>query len=237
MGYMAKANGGGKDWEPVGTGTHFARCVTVCDLGLQPTGYGTKEKIYLGFEVPGVRVTWTKDGQEHEGPALLGSTYTLSVHEKSILGQHLVSWRGKDFTEEERNGFDLFTVLGAPCMVSVVHNTKGEKTYANIAAIMRVPQGTAVPEAETEKVGYSACHPDFSKTIDKLPEWLRNKALEGQRMGAEESAQFANPAPPVAIAETIAQSPKSKHWAASEGPYPGPFSMPPDNDFDDDIPF
>ena len=196
MGYIAKDTGGGSDWEPVPTGTHIARCVTAVDLGLQPTGYGTKEKFYLGWEVPGVRVKWEKDGKEHEGPALIGSTYTLSIHPKSILGQHLVSWRGKEFTDEERNGFDLFNVLGAPCMLSVVHNTKGDKVYANVAAIMKAPQGTTIPAAETPQVGYSATHPTYNGTIDKLPEWLKKKAMDGQRqVEVEPSAPPSAPPP------------------------------------------
>ncbi len=183
MGYMASDKGGGMDWEPVPVGTHIARCITVVDLGLQPTGFGTKEKIYIGFEVYGdeCRVKWEKDGKELEGPALIGSRYTLSIHAKSILGQHLTSWRGQEFTDEERAGFDVFAVLGAPCMISVTHNVKPNKTYANIAAIMRCPKDTVIPKLEGELIGYSACHPDYSGTIDKLPEWLKKLALDGQR--------------------------------------------------------
>ena len=153
MGLIAKASGGSGDFEPVPMGTHIARCVTVCDIGLQQSPWGLKEKVYLGFEVPGVRVAWTdKEGKEQEGAALIGSSYNLSIHEKSVLGHHLVSWRGKAFTEEEKEGFDVFNVLGAPAMLSVTHNTKDQKTYANISAIIRVPQGTQVAAAETELV-------------------------------------------------------------------------------------
>ena len=65
MPLMSKATGGGSDFEPVPTGTHIARCVTVVDLGFQESQFGTKEKVYLGFEVPGVRVKRTKDEVEH----------------------------------------------------------------------------------------------------------------------------------------------------------------------------
>ena len=209
MGLLAKDSGGGMEFEPLPAGSYVARCITVCDLGLQPSGFGNKEKIYLGFEVPAKRVKWKdKDGNEQEGAALIGSRYTLSIHPKSILGQHLVSWRGKDFTDEERKGFDVFAVLGGTCMISVTHTVKGTKTYANIAAIMRVPHGTSVPDLEGELIGYTAMDPAYSGTIDKLPEWLKKLALEGQRMGAE--APAAASAPP---------------------PMPGP------DDFDDDIPF
>lgn len=189
---MAKASGGSGDFEPVPMGTHIARCVTVCDLGLQPSPWGLKEKVYLGFEVPGVRVQWTdKEGKEKEGAALIGTTYNLSIHEKSVLGQHLVSWRGKAFTTEEKDGFDVLNVLGAPAMLSVTHNHKDNKTYANISAIIRVPQGTVVPDAEVDLVGYTAMDAKWSGNLSKLPEWLQKKATEGQRQSPVEAAPAA----------------------------------------------
>jgi len=207
MGLMAKDSGGGEGFEPIPAGTYFARCVTVCDLGLQSTGFGTKEKVYLGFEVPEVRVEWDKDDVHHEGAAFIGSRYTLSIHPKSILGQHLESWRGVEFTEDERKGFDVFKVLGAPAMISVVHAHKDGKVYANIAAIMKCPKGTKIPKRENDMVGYTATDPQWSGSLDKLPGWLKNLALEGQRQMSEQP-----PAPP--------------------GPPEGSA-----NDFDDDIPF
>ena len=186
MGLIASGAGGGTDWEPLPTGTHLARCITVCDLGVQQTNFGSKEQVYIGWEVPGVRVKWEKDGKEHDGPALIGQTYTLSVHPKSVLGQHLVSWRGKEFTPAELEAFDVFQVLGAPCMISVIHNIKGNKTYANIAAIMRVPQGTPMPPAEGEQVAYTATDPAYSGTLEKLPQWLKDKAIAGQRQSPVE---------------------------------------------------
>ncbi len=216
MGLMANDSGGG-GFDPIPPGTYMARCVTVCDLGLQPTGFGTKEKVYLGFEVSSVRVEWDdKEGVHHEGAAFIGSRYTLSIHPKSILGQHVVSWRGKDFTDEERAGFDVFKVLGTPCMISVVHTVKNTKTYANIASIMRVPKGTVVTAAESELVGYTATDPQWSGTLEKLPPWLKKLAEEGQRQQPVES----DPTPPAAPPAT-----------GLNPPPPGP------DDFDDDIPF
>lgn len=201
---------GGTGFEPVPMGTHIAICVTVVDLGVQQTPWGSKEKVYLGFEVPGVRVQWTKDEVEHEGPALVGSTYTNSLHPDSNLGQALVSWRGRAFTDDEKKGFDLFNILGVACMVSVTHNKKDNRTYANIASIMGVPKGTEIPKVEGELIGYTATDPAYSGTLEKLPEWLKNKALDGQR-----------------------QSPKDPEFR-TEGVV-GYDSR--DDEFDDDIPF
>ena len=199
-------------FEPLPAGTYVARCVSVVDLGIQQTPFGGKEKVYLGFEVPSERVEWEKDDKKHEGPALIGSRYTASNHEKSILGQHLTSWRGKPFTEEERAGFDLFTVLGAPCMINVVHAENGGKTYANIQAIMRLPKGQECPPAETDLIGYTPQDLEKAANFDKLPEWQQKLVNEGH--SPQQSA------PP----------PADPHTNMTP-PVPGP------DDFDDDIPF
>lgn len=203
MGLMAKDDGGGSGFTPVPQGTHIARCVTVCDLGVQHTPWGNKEQVYLGFEVPGERVKWTdKDGNEKEGAALVGATWTISLFEEANLGKNLISWRGKPFTEEEKKGFDLFNLLGVPCMLSITHNTsqKNGKTYANINSIMGVPKGTEIPPQENESIGYTATDPRFANTLDKLPEWLKNRALDGQR---QNTVPDAPPAPPPATESTF----------------------------------
>jgi len=208
MALISKGTGGGSDFEPLPAGTHVARCVSVVDFGFQDTPHGPKEKVYIGFEVPGVRVEWEKDGVKHEGPSLIGSTYNNSVHPKSVLGQHLVNWRGRDFTEEEREGFDLFTILGVPCMISVTHNVKGDKTYANVSGIMGAPAGVTVPPLEGELLKYSPNDPETAGNLSKLPEWMQKKCNES--------------APPPAV---------------EPPPAPPPGHAPGADDFDDDIPF
>ena len=212
MGLISKGTGGGSDFEPVPTGTHIARCVTVVDLGLQETPWGIKEKVYIAHEVPGVRVKWTKDDVDHEGPALIGSTYTNSIHEKSVLGQHLVNWRGRAFTEDEKTGFDLFTILDVPCMISVTHTVKGEKTYANVSGIMGAPAGTVIPNRETDLLAYTPQDAQYAGNLTKLPEWLQKKCEAGHKMG--ESPQHYPDVPP-----------------------PGAPPSATNTDFDDDIPF
>lgn len=184
MALIVKDAGGG--FEPLEAGTYVARCITVVDLGIQQTHFGGKEKVYIGFEVPEVRVQWKDDsGKDMEGPARIGSRYTLSINPKSILGQHLTSWRGRPFTDEERAGFDLFNVLGVPAMISVTHASKDNKTYANITAIMRLPKGMQCPPAESELVGYTPSDAARIGAFDKLPEWLQKLCTEGHGKAAQ----------------------------------------------------
>jgi hypothetical protein len=208
-----KAGSGG--FKPVPTGSHIARCVTVVDLGVQQTPWGSKEQVYLGFEVPGFRVEWEKDEVQHEGPGLIGVTWTNNLYEEANLGKNLISWRGKPFSQDEKKGFDLFNLLGVPCMISVTHNeSKNGKVYANISSIMGVPSGMDVPKQETDSLGYTAADSAYSGTLDKLPEWLKQKALDGQRQTP------AEPRYPEENRRTI----------RGFRPYAG-------DSFDDDIPF
>jgi hypothetical protein len=227
---MAK-DSGGEGFEPIPAGTYVARCVSVVDLGVQETPWGGKEKVYLGFEVPSERVEWKdQDGKEHEGPAFIGSRYTLSINEKSILGQHLTSWRGKPFDEDERKGFDLFTVLGVPCMISVIHTEKNGKTYANINSIMRLPKGTECPPAESELVAYTPMDAEHAGNFDKLQEWQKKLVRQGYKM-SDDSDQVGS-ASREAAPNNDARS-QALATAGAKGAQP-----PQDDDpFDDDIPF
>lgn len=245
MGLIAKDSGGGEGFEPLPPGTYTARCVSVVDLGIQQTGFGGKEKIYLGFEVPSERVKWKdKDGNELEGPAFIGSRYTLSIHEKSILGQHLTSWRGKAFTQEERDGFDVFNVLGAPCLISVVHTEKNGKVYANIQSIMRMPKGMEAPAAESETIAYTPNDIDKIENLTKLPEWLQKLCREGYKIAEGStivgSALAANQA---AGGQVAGGQPPPQPVPGSQEIYPtadAAMQAAMDqtaDDFDDDIPF
>ena len=57
-------------------------------------------------------------------PRAISETYTNSLGEKANLRKMLENWRGRAFTQEEMDGFDLRNVLGKACMISVVHGTK-----------------------------------------------------------------------------------------------------------------
>jgi hypothetical protein len=236
MAFMSSDKGGSGNFEPVAAGAHPARCVSVVDLGVQQTPWGGKEKCYIGFEVPSQRVEWTdKEGKEHEGPALIGMTLTNSINEKSNLGQLLTSWRGKPFTDDERQGFDLFSILGAPALINVVHKMSEDKTkmFANINSIMRLPQGMEAATPETEQIAYSPMDANTSANFDKLPEWLQKRVRDGYQMLPDSnqvgSAARASAPGNTARAEALAT-------AGAKGAQP-PAPPPPAPDWDDDIPF
>lgn len=162
------SEGGSGDYKNVSTGTHPAVCSMLVDLGLQESMFNgnrkVKHKVWLQFQVPGERT-------DDDKPLSVGMTITASLHKKGNLRGMLESWRGRAFTEAELQKFDVSSVLGKPCMLNVLQEEKGGKTYANIKAIMALPKGLPVPALEGKPVLYTG-QPDVLAT---LPEWLQKK--------------------------------------------------------------
>lgn len=182
-------------------GTHVARCYSIIDLG-------THEKIWEGKtrKAHEIRVSWelpleTADfGKGHEEPFSVHKTYTLSLSEKANLRHDLEAWRGRSFTEAQLQSFDVATVLGVPCMVTVTHVTKKDNTYANATAITGLPKGMTCPAAINPQVEFSlADHdetvfrslPEFLQTIIKdSDEWKQAGALPEPVTTAEEMGGY-----------------------------------------------
>jgi len=119
-------------------GTFPAVCVDEIDLGMITTKFGGEENTRHM-----VRLVWQIDETDADAKRyLLRKDYTASLHEKATLRKELKNWRGREFTFDELVGFDMEQVVGAPCMISVVHNT-GSKggTFANVGAVMKLPKG------------------------------------------------------------------------------------------------
>lgn len=215
MGTIA-SNKGGADFELIPEGSYLAVCDQVVDLGIQPGGqYDPQHKIYLRFQVPSERVSWKdKDGHEHEGPMVIGRTFTLSLGEKSHLRPFLESWRGRAFTKEELDGFDVKNVLGAGCMIQVIHaELKDGKKFAKVSTAMSLPRGTSKPALEGELLYLDADAPD-QRVLEKLSKYVREK-FQGRLTAEQAITQMANTPPP-----------------ASRAPV-----QPASDPFDDDIPF
>jgi len=177
MPLVAKDTGGG-DYTPVPQGTHLAICNMVVDLGFQETTYqgqtSVKHQCYIRWELPHERLDWTdKEGNQHSGPMVIGKTYTLSLSEKANLRKDLQAWRGKAFTEEELDGFDLFKLLGVGCQVTIVHAIKEGKTYANIANVAGWPKG--MPKVGTTENAIIRYSDDERLQFNELPQWIKDK--------------------------------------------------------------
>ena len=129
--------------EIVPSGTHIARCYSMIDIGtVEGEWQGeTKytKKVRLTFELPNEM----RDFGGEEKPMVISKEYTKSLHEKANLRKDFESWRGKSFSLEELKGFDLTSVLGAACNISIIHETnKKGNEFAKIGGISSMTKGS-----------------------------------------------------------------------------------------------
>ncbi len=150
----------------VPAGTYLAVCYSIIDLGTQPdSGYGEKQKLIVIFELPTERATF--DGVEK--PLSISRFYGKSLSKNANLRKDLVAWRGREFTKEELEGFELKNILGKACQVSVIITENGKSKIDSIVALMK---GTQVPGVTNPLVEYSI-HDGKNRTYATLPEWIR----------------------------------------------------------------
>jgi len=134
--------GSGKDFVPCPAGLHRAVGVDVLDPWtedvpaqfLKPGGPKTRTRTKLVWE--------TDEKMADTGePMLVSEFYTWSLHEKAKLRKHLEAWRGRKFTEDERQVFDVEKIIGVPCQLHITHRTTEGGTFANVEAVVPMSKG------------------------------------------------------------------------------------------------
>ena len=155
--------------QPIAEGTYLAICNMLVDLGLQynETYKNSSRKVLIGWEIP--EETYEYDGEVHR--KTLSKRYTASLSERATLRQDLASWRGRDFTQEELAAFDLRNIVGASCLINVIHKESNGKTYANISSIVALPKSMKKASLNEPPIVFDLDTDDLA-IIDKLPSWI-----------------------------------------------------------------
>lgn len=166
----------------VEAGMHQARCYAVVDIGTQDSVYGAKHQMILMWVLPDCLHVF--DEEKGEEAAVLSRFFTSSLSEKANLRVALQSWRGKPFTDAELKGFEMKNVLGAPCLLNVIHETKGENTRANISSISPVMKGQEVPESPLP-LHYYEIEERTGGEFTRLPQWVQKKIADSQEFKSE----------------------------------------------------
>lgn len=150
-------------------GAVAARCNRVIDLGSQESTFEgkttLKRKILLSWELAELRA----DGS----PFQISRRFGLSLHENATLRAFLQAWRGRPFTDEELQGFDLRKLINAPCLLNIGHTSRNGKDYANILSISPLPKGMAAPELVAPAVLFDIDDPDAPDWLATLSEGLQ----------------------------------------------------------------
>jgi hypothetical protein len=183
-------------------GAFVARCYQIVDLGTtMQTGQfpGKKRKVQFIFELP----TELHEFERGDGlkPFYARSIYNLSMNEKAVLRRDIESWAGKKMSNEIAENFDIFTLLGKPCMVNITHVTKGDATYANIIGMSPVPKGLVCPPAFNSALCYNTEEHD-EDVFNQLPEFIQDKI----KMSDEWIARISKPIPVERASAFVAES-------------------------------
>jgi len=181
-----------KDFKIAPAGNHLARLYSIIDIGHQATAWKGETKI-----MHKVVFTWELHGDDNAGqplktedgkPLIVSKRYTVSLGDQSTLRKDLESWSDKKMTEEDRKAFDLKSLLGKFCMLSVVHSDDGK--YANVGSISSVPSiiRNSIPEGvnptkmfwlqDYKQEDYDALPKYYREKITESSEWRGTKAKE-----------------------------------------------------------
>lgn len=199
--FLPKPEGG--NFAPAPAGNHVAICYRLIDLGTQLFEWKgatrTQRKVLVSWELPNEIMTV---GDFAGQPFTIGRRYTWSMSEKANLRHDLESWRGRAFTDDDFIGpkrFNAKNILGKPCMLSIVHETRDGSMYANIKTVAAVPKGLAVPPAFNPPVYFSLEREFFDASVLEI----MNEKLKTTIMASPEYSDLINGRTPGAVTTPI----------------------------------
>ena len=135
MPIIAKENKGEFSTPP--EALHSAVCCDVVDKGVVTSQWGESHQVQIRWQLEDLDPKTNK-------PYIVMRKFRLSLHEKSSLRPMLESWRGRKFSPEDLEGFDLERLIGVNCQVQIIHNIANNgKTYANVQACVPAAKGSS----------------------------------------------------------------------------------------------
>ena len=192
---QARESGNRSNYPEMEPGLYLAICYLIADIGEHENRMynNTSRQIVMTWEFPDERIE--VNGQML--PRAQSMFFTLSLNERARLRGFLENWRGRAFTSEELEGFDVSKVLGAPCMLNRVERVRPDGSKRTvIGGVSKVPKGMKVPLPENPRVLFDLDAPDAIAEMQNLPEWIQNKIRESITY-----QQMVNPAHAVAAVE------------------------------------
>jgi hypothetical protein len=162
------------------------------------------------------------EGEYVGEPFLVSRFYTQSLHPKSKLRQDLAAWRGRDFTDEELQGFDSKSILGKGCLLSLII---GENGRARVSGIMALPKGTKLPEQITPSLYFSLDDDYDPEAFESLSKGIRaivERSPEYQAKANSNGRPFVTPGQAEARKATpaaVAEPPADDDWDDESCPF------------------
>lgn len=173
MALILKQENKGASFPRLEPGVYPAICYGVVDIGEQYNKrFGkTARQVVLLWELPTEKVEI--DGEDVS--RVISKTYNMSLNEKATLRQTLKSWRGRDFTADELQGFDLLNILGAHCLLNITNNeTNDGKVYTNIDAVTPISKGMQKPTQTLQSFSFDL-DTDPLERLEQMPKWIAER--------------------------------------------------------------
>ncbi len=148
-------------------GTHTAVLYQLIDLGTQSvkTQWGEKDQrlVRLGWEL-------SEELMDDGRPFAIAKRYNASASPKAVIVKDIKAWTGQNVA----NGFDLASLLGKACNLTISHDEGSDGTvYANVVALAPLKKSETPPAARNKLV-----HLDLDSfdqhVFDSLPDFLRD---------------------------------------------------------------
>lgn len=179
-------------------GAHEAICVAVVDLGTQPSPnqqYRDKRQVLIQWCLYTTLHEWEGTAE----PAHISRYFTASLSEKAKLREFLEGWRGKSFTADELEGFDLKKLLGIPALLAVKQEQRNGEARAKVLSAMSFNKPSdqqAYDDARANASTYFSFDDPSVAAWQALPEWMQKQIQKSPEyagwlaeQGADNSSQ------------------------------------------------
>lgn len=132
-------------------GQYQAVCAELVDLGWSQKTYKTdagQDEIKNVHEIQYIFQLNKVDEETGKRFTVRSRPFNLILTDRSNLRAFLLQWRGRDISDAEKVSGVEVDLVGHNALVQVVHNTVGDKTYANLGSLMPLMEGMPVIQVE-----------------------------------------------------------------------------------------
>ena len=120
--------------------------VDITDLKKRITQYGEKYEFRLVFE------TECMDEENDRRFCIWSRGYTPSLNEKAALRKDLKRLMGRELTTAELSEFDVESLIGFGVKLIIQHETKDDRTYANISFMVPDKEKALKPSGKYKRI-------------------------------------------------------------------------------------
>lgn len=169
-----------KTYTIISQGTHLARMYSLVHVGTVSEEYQGEmkdfNKIRVTFEFPQELHTFKEENGPQ--PIVLSQEYNLVMGDKSKLRKLISGILGKNLTEDEAYAFDVTSLLGKECLLSIIHKVSAAgNTRAEISSASPLMKGQTCPPQVNPT--FLLTYQDWDQAkFDGLPQFIKDKMVQ-----------------------------------------------------------